>query len=102
MLDTTTGIFGAPVTVVDAFTSATYDNATVQTCLRIECQHRPVPVACSAVARDVEANVVDQHGNGLCGRRPQRPVWRCVVSGQVSSTTTWSGAFTLPSGVQPG
>ena len=106
VLDTTTGVFSAPVTVVDAFTSTTYDNATVQI-------DNPAPRIVSIdlvpdrVQRGgaviVEANVVDQHGvasvavdlSGLSGGA-------LVPLSQVSGTTTWSGAFTLPSGVQPG
>ena len=106
VLDTTTGVFSAPVTVVDAFTSTTYDNATVQI-------DNPAPRIISIdlvpdrVQRGgaviVEANVVDQHGvasvavdlSGLSGGA-------LVPLSQVSGTTTWSGAFTLPSGVQPG
>jgi len=106
VLDTTTGVFSAPVTVVDAFTSTTYDNATVQI-------DNPAPRLISVdlvpdrVQRGgtviVEANVVDQHGvssvavdlSGLSGGA-------LVPLAQVAGTTTWSGAFTLPSGLQPG
>ena len=98
VLDTTAGVFSAPVTVVDAFTSTTYDNATVQI-------DNPAPRIISIdlvpdrVQRGgaviVEANVVDQHGvasvgvdlSGLSGGA-------LVPLTQVSGTTTWSGAFT--------
>ena len=106
VLDTTAGVFSAPVTVVDAFTSTTYDNATVHI-------DNPAPRVLSIdlvpdrVQRGgaviVEADVVDQHGvasvavdlSGLSGGA-------LVPLSQVAGTTTWSGAFTLPSGVQPG
>ena len=106
VLDTTAGVFSAPVTVVDAFTSTTYVYATVHI-------DNPAPRVLSIdlvpdrVQRGgaviVEADVVDQHGvasvavdlSGLSGGA-------LVPLSQVAGTTTWSGAFTLPSGVQPG
>ena len=106
VLDTTAGVFSAPVTVVDAFTSTTYVYATVHI-------DNPAPRVLSIdlvpdrVQRGgaviVEADVVDQHGvasvavdlSGLSGGA-------LMPLSQVAGTTTWSGAFTLPSGVQPG
>ena len=100
------GVFSAPVTVVDAFTSTTYDNATVQIenpaprILRIDLVPDRVQRGGAVIA---EVDVVDQHGvaavavdlSGLSGGA-------VVPLAQVAGTTTWSGAFTLPSGVQPG
>ena len=106
VLDTTVGEFSAPVTVVDAFTSTTYDNATVQIVnpaprlLSIDLVPDRVQRGGAVI---VEANVVDQHGvasvavdlSGLSGGA-------LVPLAQVAGTTAWSGAFTLPAGVQPG
>jgi hypothetical protein len=106
VLDTTVGEFSAPVTVVDAFTSTTYDNATVQIVnpaprlLSIDLVPDRVQRGGAVI---VEANVVDQHGvasvavdlSGLSGGA-------FVPLVQIAGTTSWSGAFTLPSGVQPG
>ena len=106
VLDTTMGEFSAPVTVVDAFTSTTYDNATVQIVnpaprlLSIDLVPDRVQRGGAVI---VEANVVDQHGvasvavdlSGLSGGA-------LVPLAQIAGTTSWSGAFTLPAGVQPG
>ena len=106
VLDTTVGEFSAPVTVVDAFTSTTYDNATVQIVnpaprlLSIDLVPDRVQRGGAVI---VEANVVDQHGvasvavdlSGLSGGA-------LVPLAQIAGTTSWSGAFTLPAGVQPG
>ena len=106
VLDTTVGEFSAPVTVVDAFTSTTYDNATVQIVnpaprlLSIDLVPDRVQRGGAVI---VEVNVVDQHGvasvavdlSGLSGGA-------LVPLAQITGTTSWSGAFTLPAGVQPG
>ena len=105
VLDTAVGVFSAPVTVVDAFTSTTY-NATVQIdnpaprLIGIELVPDRVQRGGSVI---VEASVVDQHGVSSVGvDLSGLPGGALVSLAQVAGTTTWSGAFTLPSGIQPG
>lgn len=105
VLDTAVGVFSAPVTVVDAFTSTTY-NATVQIdnpaprLIGIELVPDRVQRGGSVI---VEASVVDQHGVSSVGvDLSGLPGGALVPLAQVAGTTTWSGAFTLPSGIQPG